>query len=81
MNLDSPHREATVRRMVDANIVAFLIWDLNGRILEANEAFLRLAGYKREDLVSGGLGCAELIPGQCLGRNRQEIVAELQRLD
>jgi hypothetical protein len=46
MNLDAPHREATVRRMVDANIVAFLIWDFNGRILVANEAFLRLEGHK-----------------------------------
>ena len=29
------------------------LWDLAGQILEANDAFLRIVGYEREDLVSG----------------------------
>src|SRR6185436_7567815 len=32
-------REARIRRLVDANIICILIWNLEGRILEANEAF------------------------------------------
>jgi PAS domain-containing protein len=46
-------REARIRRLVDANIIGIFIWNLDGKIIEANEAFLRMLGYKREDLVSG----------------------------
>jgi len=38
---------------VDANIIGIFIWDFEGRIIEANDAFLRMVGYDREDLVSG----------------------------
>ena len=46
-------REAKIRRLVDSNIIGIFIWDFEGRVLEANDAFLRLVGYDREDLVSG----------------------------
>ena len=46
-------REAKMRRLVDANIVGIFIWNFDGEIIEANEAFLRMVGYGREDLDSG----------------------------
>ena len=54
--------EAKIRRLVDANIIGIFIWDLDGRIVEANDAFLRLVGYDHEDIVSGRLRWAELTP-------------------
>ena len=48
---DLAEREARIRRLVDANIIGIFFWDLKGRILEANDAFLRMVGYDREDLV------------------------------
>ena len=36
---DLQEREARVRRLVDSNIVGVLIWDLDGQIREANDAF------------------------------------------
>jgi PAS domain S-box-containing protein len=53
-------REAKIRRLVDANIIGIYIWELEGRILEANEAFLRIVGYDREDLVAGRIRWTEL---------------------
>ena len=50
---DLREREAKVRRLVDANIIGILTIDLDGQIIEANDAFLRMVGYDREDLVSG----------------------------
>src|SRR5262249_55755195 len=47
-------REAKIRRLVDANIIGIIIWELGGRILEANDAFLRIVGYDREDLAPDG---------------------------
>jgi GAF domain-containing protein len=47
---DLLEREARIRRLVDANIIGIFIWDLDGRIIDANEAFLRLVGYDHDDL-------------------------------
>ena len=55
-------REAKIGRLVDANVVGILIWDLEGRILEANDAFLRIVGYQREDLTAGRLRWTDLTP-------------------
>src|SRR5580693_8735117 len=37
---DLLEREARIRRLVDANIIGIFIWDFDGRIIDANEAFL-----------------------------------------
>src|SRR6202034_367838 len=52
---DLREREAKIRRLVDANIIGILTIDLDGQIIEANDAFLRMVGYAREDLVLGRL--------------------------
>ncbi|MGX9430246.1 AAA family ATPase [Bradyrhizobium sp. LeoA1S1] len=59
---DLADREGKIRRLVDANIIGILIADREGRILEANDAFLRITGYDREDLVSGRVRWTELSP-------------------
>jgi PAS domain S-box-containing protein len=71
-------REAKIRRLVDANIVGIFIYDLDGRILEANDAFLRIVGYDRDDLLSGRLRWTDLTPPEWLERDRREWVPELK---
>ena len=61
---DLQEREAKIRRLVDANIIGIFIWDFEGRIIEANEAFLRMVGYGRDDLVSGRMRWTELTPAE-----------------
>src|SRR6202040_475868 len=61
---DLQEREARIRRLVDANIIGIMIWAVEGRIIEANEAFLDMLGYSREDLISGRLRWAELTPAE-----------------
>ena len=46
-------REAKIRRLVDTNVVGVLVSTLDGRVIEANDAVLRLVGYSRDDLMSG----------------------------
>jgi PAS domain S-box-containing protein len=55
-------REARIRRLVDANIIGIFVWDRDDRIIDANEAFLRIVGYDRDDLVSGRLRWRDLTP-------------------
>jgi PAS domain S-box-containing protein len=57
-------REAKIRRLVDANIIGVLISDLEGRIIEANDAFLNMVGYTRDDVASGRLRWTEMTPGE-----------------
>ena len=61
-NRDLAEREARIRRLVDANIIGIVIWDREGRVIEANDAFLRMVDYDREDLVSGRIRWTELTP-------------------
>jgi PAS domain S-box-containing protein len=76
---DLAEREAKIRRLVDANIVGILVWDLDGLVLEANDAFLRIVGYERAELVAGRLRWTDLTPPEYQGRHRQDLVAELVR--
>src|SRR5712671_5101271 len=55
-------QEGKIRRLVDANIIGIFMWDFDGRILEANEAFLRIVGYELEDLVAGRIRWTDLTP-------------------
>ena len=73
---DLEEREAKIRRLVDANIMGVYIWNLEGEILEANEAFLQLLRYHRSDVVSGGLRWTDLTPAEWRGRDA-EAQAEL----
>jgi PAS domain S-box-containing protein len=61
---DLREREAKVRRLVDSNIIGIFIWDLEGRIIDANEAFLRIVQYSRDDLVSGRVRWTALTPAE-----------------
>jgi PAS domain S-box-containing protein len=64
---DLQEREAKVRRLVDSNIIGICIFDLDGRLMEANDAFLRIVGYSRDDLISGRLRWTDLTPPEWSG--------------
>jgi PAS domain S-box-containing protein len=76
---DLTEREGRIRRLVDANIIGIFIWSLEGRIIEANDAFLRIVGYERGDLVAGRLSWRALTPPESLARDDQEWVPELRQ--
>jgi PAS domain S-box-containing protein len=61
---DLQEREARIRRLVDSDIIGIIMWDLEGRIIEANEAFLHMVGYSRDDLVSGDLRWSAMTPAE-----------------
>src|SRR5262249_27421545 len=65
--------EAKIRRLVDANIIGIFIWDFQGRILEANEAFLHMVGYDQEDLVAGRIRWTDLTPPEWRDRDARLI--------
>lgn len=76
-NKELQNRERRIRRLVDANILAIFIWGLDGAIVEANEAFLHLLQYGREDLVSGRVRWIDLTPPEWREYDEQAL-AELK---
>ncbi len=76
---DLAERESKIRRLVEANVVGIFIWNFEGRILEANDALLRLLGYEREDLAAGRLSWRTLTPTEWLVRHEREWIPELRR--
>ena len=47
--------------------------DFEGRVLEANDEFLRIVNYNREDLASGRIRWADLTPPDWRDRNNARI--------
>ena len=75
---DLEQREAKIRRLVDANIIGIYLWEIGGRIIEANDTFLRMVGFDREDLVSGRLLWTDLTPPE--GRDRSARAVEEMKM-
>jgi PAS domain S-box-containing protein len=73
---DLQEREARVRRLIDANIIGVSVWHGDGRILDANEEFLRIVGYDREDLVSGAVHWTDLTPPE----EREAVLQTLEKV-
>ena len=59
-------RESTerIQRLFDSEIIGIFLASLQGKILDANDAFLNLVGYTREDLASGQINWAKMTPSE-----------------
>jgi len=65
--------EAKIRRLVEANVVGIAIWNLEGLITEANDAFLQMVRYDRDDLTSGRVRWTDLTPAEWRGSDERAI--------
>lgn len=60
--------------LVEANVVGILFGHINGEINEANDEFLRMVGYSRDDLRTGKLRWTEITPAEYLPLDEQSIL-------
>ncbi|YAF95790.1 MAG: ATP-binding protein [Nodularia sp. CChRGM 3473] len=65
--------EEKLRSFVDANVIGIKFGDVYGGIHEANDAFLRMIGYTRQDLLAGRLSWSEITPPEYLYLDDQGI--------
>ena len=65
--------EAKIRRLVEANVVGIVMWNLEGAINEANDAFLSMVQYDREDLACGRVRCIDLTPAEWRDRDEKAL--------
>lgn len=55
--------ETRQRRLVESNVIGVIIIDAHGLIKEANDYFLQVVGYDREDIEAGRLNWIGMTPG------------------
>lgn len=61
-----------LRELAEANIIGILQADLD-HISDANDYFLRMIGYTREELRAGLINCRMITPAEYIGRDQQSI--------
>jgi len=68
--------EARFTRFTEANIIGIFRADLQGAIIDANDAFLQMIGYTREDLLMGRIRWDDMTPpefAEVSANSRQEL--------
>lgn len=66
------------QRLFDSNIIAIFIAERDGRILEANDAFLRIAGCRQADMADGQCNWRRMTPPEAAQRD-DEALREIGR--
>ena len=54
--------ESKFRQLADSNVLGIISWDTTGTISEANDAFLGMSGYTREELQAGQIHWRRMTP-------------------
>ncbi|HEX3359336.1 MAG TPA: ATP-binding protein [Tepidisphaeraceae bacterium] len=65
--------EQRMTRLVEANIMGVAFCNAD-RVLEANDAFLRIVGYSRRDVEAGDLTWQKLIPPEYLNVDHRSMI-------
>ncbi len=68
--------DARFRRLVDSNVQGVFFWNTDGQITDANDAFLHMVGYAREDLDARRISWAEMTPPE-LAEQDQRVLKQL----
>jgi hypothetical protein len=69
--------ETRFARLAESGIVGINIADIHGNLHEANDAYLKMIGYTREDLLTGKLGWGDMTPPEWKAGD-EKAVAQLQ---
>ena len=72
-NTERKTTEEKIRRLVEAGILGIFIANVEGHIVEANQAFLQMLQYDRQDLASGRLRWADLTPAEWRERDQRSL--------
>ncbi|MFZ2493172.1 MAG: ATP-binding protein [Thermoanaerobaculia bacterium] len=70
--------ESRLQRFADANLVGFMTAHVEGAITEANDAFLEMIGYSRDDVREGRLEWRALTPPEMLAADQKGIAEAVE---
>jgi len=76
---EARRRDLHLRRLLESDLIGIVFWNLDTqRITNANEAFLKIVGYTREDLQAGRIDWLRMTPPEYLQRE-EAIVREIEQ--
>jgi PAS domain S-box-containing protein len=55
-------QDARMQSLFESDTVGIIFWEVDGRITHANDYFLRLIGYSRQELEAGSINWVKLTP-------------------
>ena len=61
-NLEQQANETRLRALFDSGLLGIMCWSVDGAITDANDKFLEMLGYRREDLSAGRLNWVNMTP-------------------
>ncbi|BDI29582.1 hypothetical protein CCAX7_16330 [Capsulimonas corticalis] len=68
--------EGRLRRLFDSQVVGVIFWNLDTSLItDANDTFLAMVGYTRDDLAAGLLDFRKMTPAEWTDRNEQGVAA------
>ncbi len=65
--------EDRMRRLLDSNVIGVLFWGRHGEVFDANDAFLTMLGFTRDDLEAGRIDWRRLTPPEFTDRTETRI--------
>ena len=65
--------ESRLRRLSESNLISICYWRSNGEITDANNAFLKLLGYTRQDLLDRKLNWWDFTPPEYHARDNDQL--------
>lgn len=54
--------EYRLRRFYESGLTGVMYWNMDGRIIDANDKFLEMTGYTRDDLINGEIDWLHMTP-------------------
>src|SRR4029077_1582111 len=69
--------QSRLTRLSESGIIGIVIADEHGRVQDANEAYLKMVGYSREELAQGAIRLADLTPPE-LRHLREDALRQLE---
>ena len=65
--------ESRLRRLSESNLISICYWRSSGEITDANDAFLNLIGYTRDDLLNHRLNWWDFTPPEYHKRDNEQL--------
>ena len=69
--------EARMRRFYESGLVGVIYWNMDGDITDANDKFLDMVGYTRQEMISGSMDWVRMTPPEYRHLDERSI-AELK---
>jgi PAS domain S-box-containing protein len=75
LHTEALHRqsESQFRQLAELNILGILFWGADGQITEANDAFLQMVGYTREELQRSQIDWRRMTPSEHLPMDERAL--------